>query len=402
MSDMRKYIIIILMAVLFCPGQAFACDHPRHAYCHLRVLYQNESTAVGKNNVEKSSSAIVDTLPPIITITSHDTSRGIALLHNRETVTLRGKAYDKNGVIKVLINKNEAELDSAGNFSKKILLTEENNKLIIEASDIYGNLAVKELSIVRKVMKQPNRILSDYSDSKYYALIIGNNNYYHLNKLSTAKKDAIDVAKILESQYGFKTKLLINTSRKEIVQELNKFRKILTENDNFLIYYAGHGEYDKIANKAYWLPVDARKDDDTNWIIVDRITSHIKRISAKHVLVISDSCYSGTFSRDGRTDIRSGALRSKHLEKMFKKPSRTLMASGGNEPVSDIGRYSHSVFAEAFLSALQDISNSEFTAEELFYQYIKERVSGNAEQTPEYNCIRDSGHDGGDFVFRRK
>jgi len=42
-----------------------------------------------------------------------------------------------------------------------------------------------------------------------------------------------------------------------------------------------------------------------------------------------------------------------------------------------------------------------FTAEELFYAHVKERVAGNAEQIPEYNIIRNSGHDGGDFIFRK-
>jgi len=42
-----------------------------------------------------------------------------------------------------------------------------------------------------------------------------------------------------------------------------------------------------------------------------------------------------------------------------------------------------------------------FTAEELFYEHIKEQVAENAEQVPEYNTIRNSGHNGGDFVFIR-
>ena len=47
------------------------------------------------------------------------------------------------------------------------------------------------------------------------------------------------------------------------------------------------------------------------------------------------------------------------------------------------------------------MEKNSFSAEELFYDQIKERVAGNADQTPEYNVIRNSGHDGGDFVFKR-
>ena len=86
---------------------------------------------------------------------------------------------------------------------------------------------------------------------------------------------------------------------------------------------------------------------------------------------------------------------------MLKKKSRTLLASGGNEPVLDDGGDGHSVFAAAFLNGLSKIEKDYFSAEELFYSHIKEQVAGNADQVPEYNIIRNSGHDGGDFIFRR-
>jgi hypothetical protein len=87
---------------------------------------------------------------------------------------------------------------------------------------------------------------------------------------------------------------------------------------------------------------------------------------------------------------------------MQTRKSRTLLASGGNEPVSDIGGVGHSVFANAFLTGLTNIDLNEFTAEELYIRYIKEMVVGSADQTPEYNIIRNSGHEGGDFVFKKK
>ena len=161
------------------------------------------------------------------------------------------------------------------------------------------------------------------------------------------------------------------------------------------------GVFDEVANKAYWLPVDASRENDTNWIIVDTITSNIKRISARHIIIVADSCYSGTFTRRAVTDLSSSQARDRYLKKMQAKISRTILASGGNEPVSDIGGKGHSVFAAALLQGLNQIEKNTFSAEELFYDHIKERVAGNADQTPEYNIIRNSGHDGGDFIFKR-
>ena len=60
----------------------------------------------------------------------------------------------------------------------------------------------------------------------------------------------------------------------------------LKENDNLLIYYAGHGELDKAENRGYWLPVDASYELRSKWISNTRIVDRIKATKAKHVLLI--------------------------------------------------------------------------------------------------------------------
>lgn len=69
---------------------------------------------------------------------------------------------------------------------------------------------------------------------------------------------------------------------------------------------------------------------------------------------------------------------------------------------TDIGGEGHSVFAQVFLKALNSVEDKVITAEELFYGYLKEAVAGRSEQTPEYSIIRNSGHEGGDFLFVRE
>lgn len=355
-----------------------------------------------------------DITPPDLIITSHDTSRGISISQKQNITNISGRATDKSGIDKIFVNHKEATVDKDGNFSADIDLSIGENPIVVAATDTFNNRATKRFTIIRKTPAHPPKDkivevpshspkdkIGGFSLGKYYALIIGNNNYKYIRNLETAKKDAQDVMDILKLQYGFKTQLLLDAKRNDIVSAINNYRKRLKEDDYFLIYYAGHGDFDKTTNKAYWLPVDAKRDDDTNWIIVDRITSNIRRISSKHILVVADSCYSGTFTRKSITDLSSAQQRNNYLEKMKRKSSRTLMASGGNEPVSDLGGKGHSVFAEAFISALKDMEQSEFLAEELFYEHVKERVAGNSDQTPEYNIIRNSGHDGGDFVFNR-
>ena len=237
---------------------------------------------------------------------------------------------------------------------------------------------------------------------RYYALVIGNNSYRHLPRLQTAVADARVVDSILRDRYGFETKLLLDAGRQDIFQAISFYRQKLDNNDNLLVYYAGHGHFDREADKAYWLPIDARREDSANWVSADDITSNVKAIPARHVLIVSDSCYSGTIYRSLGLAVGEVTERDRFLQKMQAGRSRTLMASGGNEPVADGGGDGHSVFARVFLTGLTKMERNSFTGAELFRDFVQERVAGKADQTPEYNPLRNSGHESGDFVFVRK
>lgn len=234
---------------------------------------------------------------------------------------------------------------------------------------------------------------------RYYALVIGNNKYQSLPKLKTAEADAAEVEAVLKSFYGFQTRLLLNATRQQIIAALAAYRRELSAESNLLIYYAGHGLNDREVDKAYWLPVDASKEDAANWISADDITTTIKAIPARHVLIVSDSCYSGTLTRGFEPSVSAPAERERFLNKMMSGRSRTLMASGGNEPVADGGGGNHSVFANALLRGLRQTERVQFTAAELFREFVEVNVAGRADQTPEYNPLRNSGHESGDFVF---
>ena len=234
----------------------------------------------------------------------------------------------------------------------------------------------------------------------YFALVIGINNYQHLPKLGTAVQDAQALASILHDQYGFQTTTLVDATRDQITKALNEYRHDLDENASLLIYYAGHGMYDKDADKAFWLPVDAERDDNSHWIMADDITTEVKVISARHILIISDSCYSGGMTREVAPSFTQDE-RNRFLEKMVLGKSRTLMSSGALEPVSDGGGGGHSVFTGALIKALTTSSDSVFSAGGLFDQYVQVSVAGRSDQTPQYIPIRNSGHDFGDFVFVR-
>ena len=237
----------------------------------------------------------------------------------------------------------------------------------------------------------------------YYALVIGINQYRPpVPRLQTAVNDAEEVAGLLTNLYGFRVKLLTDdlATRDNILGSLDEYRRTLRSNDNLLVYYAGHGYADKEEEKAYWLPVDAERDTRSRWIIADELTTKMRADPARHVLVISDSCFSGGLLREAGIQIRPVDQQT-YMTKMLAGRSRTLMSSGGNEPVTDGGDNGHSVFANAVIRALLDTNMKEFTAEDLFHNFVLRQVAGSSDQIPKYSSIRNSGDDSGDFVFSR-
>ena len=85
----------------------------------------------------------------------------------------------------------------------------------------------------------------------YHALVIGNNDYTDLPKLKTAVSDAETVAQVLRSDFGFDVWLLRDATRADIIIALDDYRKTLTEDDNLLIYYAGHGLLDRQTGEGF-------------------------------------------------------------------------------------------------------------------------------------------------------
>ncbi len=186
----------------------------------------------------------------------------------------------------------------------------------------------------------------------------------------------------------------MNATRIETLKAIYSYRQTLTSLDNLLIYYAGHGWLDKEADEGYWLPVDAERQDPANWISNSSITSSLRAMKAKHVLVVADSCYSGKLARGISVRLRT----SDYYQRISMKKARTVMASGGLEPVADDGgKGNHSVFASALIEALDE--NQGILDATLLFSKIRRPVMVNADQTPEYSDIRKAGHDGGDFLF---
>ncbi|MDF0665814.1 MAG: caspase family protein [Nitrospira sp.] len=265
-------------------------------------------------------------------------------------------------------------------------------------------LVLKATGTIRPDPQVPRQDLSAFGH--YHALAIGNNDYKHWKKLENGISDATAVAKTLTERYGFHVTIIKDSTRSDIMNALNEYRKTLTENDNLLIYYAGHGHLEQDIDRGYWIPVNAEIDNNSEWVNLSDVIDLLQLISAKQVMVVADSCFSGKLTRSSLAQLKPGLTAQARLDilkKLAKRRVRTAMTSGGVNPVLDAGGSGHSVFAEAFLGVLEE-NDAVLEAERLFLA-IRSRVVSTSqqmhtEQVPTYDPIHMAGHESiGDFIF---
>ncbi|MGH7073101.1 MAG: caspase family protein [Stellaceae bacterium] len=287
---------------------------------------------------------------------------------------------------------------------------------------------------------------------RYYALVIGNDQYENWPRLHTAVNDARSIAQLLTNKYGFQVQLLTNATKTQIMVAINSYVGQLEPTDNLLIYYAGHGVLDH--GVGYWVPVNGAmpgsRHDAASYVAHSAIIHALQRMKAKQVMVLADSCFSGGLAamalapraetvafrlpssihtrgmrivdQEGQVPvakIQGTVARASHLShKTFSAvaywaslPARVVLTSGGLAPVADQLRPGdkHSVFAAAVIRALRDnsglLKSMELT-DEVQEQVVRtsggalhERGSGTTAmgiQAPTYNNLMGYS---GQFLF---
>lgn len=377
-------------------------------------FYFNYQLSYGKNQItikaidtegnSSDKSIIINWTPditgPIIKIIDPQVSRGIKVVSKTDVVLLKGQAIDASGIYEVTVNSLPAELKPDGNFSLNLFLQPGDNSLIVKAVDKKYNVSVDTFIIARKLE-------SIISAGKYIALVIGINSYEgYWPALRNAVNDAVGIANILRSDYLFDTVITIidrQATRRNIINELESLTSTLKSNDNLLIYYSGHGQFKKELNKGYWVPVDARSNSTADFISNNEVKTFLGGIPAKHTLLVSDACFAGDIFRGKPTE--SISFDPNNMERYYKevygKTSRIAITSGGLEEVGDAGKEGHSIFTYYLIKSLKENPNRYMDAGQLFNDF-RIAVTNNSEQTPLLQVVRDTGDEGGQFIFIRK
>lgn len=240
----------------------------------------------------------------------------------------------------------------------------------------------------------------------YRALIIGNNDYDKTGgkwpPLKTAVSDAQALKRVLMENYHFSdVQLLENATRRDVLIALQSLAKRVLADDSVLVYYAGHGYLDDETNKGYWVPVDARGLDHTTYLRNSTIRDELTLIAsrARHTLLISDSCFSGSLLRSPRRGLSLDMYSEQYYRKVAKKKSVQIMTAGGVEYVDDDYRSSgHSPFSYFLLNELRTNNRPLLALSELSTN-VEKAVASNVEQVPESGVLQGAGDELGEFVF---
>jgi WD40 repeat protein len=241
-------------------------------------------------------------------------------------------------------------------------------------------------------------------NSRYVALVIGIDNYTgYWNKLNNAVRDAKAVEDILKKNYNFSVVRSLYdaaATRQAIIGELEWLVANLKASDNLLIFYSGHGDFKESLNRGFWVPIDATTSSTSNFISNPDLQTFLGSIKAKHTLLVSDACFSGDIFR-GSDRSETAEINDKYYNRVNSLASRQAITSGGIEPVMDGGKDGHSVFTYYMLKALKENTQKYIDATQLF-DAIKIPVVNNSSQAPKFSHIKNTGDEGGEFVFFKK
>ena len=335
----------------------------------------------------------IDTIGPEIHILTPvpNPARGLhrEVQIDTDFVTVSGTASDPSGVSEVRVQGAEAQR-TGENFTAEVQLTRGNNLIRITARDTLDNASEKEITVYHSQYVRAG---------KDYALLFAVDDYDDWPELQNPVSDAESIQRDLEGIYGFQTELIKDPTRAGIFETFRRYAELdYADDDQLFIFFAGHGYFDETFKSGYLVARDTRKPEDDSgmqsYVSHSVIRDIIDRMNCKHIFLVLDTCYSGTFDRliamRGRAEALSERLTETDIQRKFQYTTRWYLTSGGNEIV-----YDDSPFVHQFLEALRSKGGVDniLTKDEIL-SYVRRLVSPKP-------CASGFGSDepGSDFLF---
>ncbi len=183
------------------------------------------------------------------------------------------------------------------------------------------------------------------------ALVIGNANYEHLDKLKNTTNDARALADKLRA-LGFKVTHRDDLTRRNMVRAVSNWLRATRPGQTALVYYAGHGVEVKGSN--YLLPVDMPKiGAGEEWTIrsegvsLDNLLADVTSSPASRGIVILDACRDNPLTYGTRSV--GGTRGMARVDNPF--GTFVMYAAGARQTALDRspGRNDHGLFTKVLL-----------------------------------------------------
>ncbi len=227
-----------------------------------------------------------------------------------------------------------------------------------------------------------------------YAVFIAINRYKDWNALRYPVADAREITEILSRRYYVDRFIELydeEATKAGIVRLFNQLIITTRPEDGVFIFYAGHGHLDQMSDTGFWIPADGGLDtfEQDNWLPNAQIRGFISKMKARHIVLMSDSCFSGDILNPTRAI--TPEITSEYFRRAYSRVSRQVLTSGASETVPD-----SSEFARGLKMALEGNTAPQLDPIMLYSQI---RL-GMKDTTPLLGDLKNSGHqEGGSFLF---
>ena len=288
-------------------------------------------------------------------------------------------------------------------IEKQIVLKDGMNNIRVVAINSDGTTTEESRAINKQIDMVAQLAVESRND---YALIFGTDEYDEWGDLTNPVFDATTIAEELEEMYGFKVDLVLNPTKADIEQKIySLYERSYMENDQVLIFYAGHGQFNELTKQGYLVPKDGKLNDPigSSYYSYSNLRDLVDGIPSEHVMLILDACFGGTFDQDiARAGSRGQdnadmASNAEFIKRKLRFKSRVYLTSGGKVYVKDGRPGQHSPFAKQFLEALRSYGGSNGIL-------TKSELKGYMEVLAQMPMMGDFGsyEPGSDFLFITK
>jgi uncharacterized caspase-like protein len=234
------------------------------------------------------------------------------------------------------------------------------------------------------------------AQARRLALVIGNDGYTKLSKLSRAGADAEGVANELKAA-GFEVSLHRDLSNTRFAVVVSEFYDKVKKGDDVVVFYAGHGI--QTERGAQLLPIDI--EGDTEFVVerlsqpVNGLLDSLERLQPRMALLIIDACRDNPMRAQGRTIGAARGLSGPNVARgqmlMFSAASRErALDKLGNDDTHPNGVFTRELIARMRTPGVP----FEQVAKEVQAEVEKLAASINHKQRP--LIVNDSI---GDFAF---